>query len=240
MSETPLFTVLICSTVYLLSGCASVAPSTHEQTPNDPWQTINRPIFGFNRDVDRAILKPIAQGYQKITPEPVNRGISHFFNNLHDVTSAVNHLLQFKLYRASSDVSRVAINSTVGALGFFDVATNIGIPSYNEDFGQTLGYWGLSAGPYMVLPFLGPSSLRDSLGLIGDYWLDPSTYLAHDNSYRALQAVRIIDQRADTLKMSAIFDQAALDPYSLARDTYLQQREHQVHDGTLPSSESTW
>ena len=152
-----------------LAGCAT-GP---DADPKDPLEDYNRAAYSFNELLDRALLTPLAQGYNAITPAPVDKSVTNFFDNLRDVRSAINNLLQFKIGRAFSDVGRVAVNSTVGILGLMDVASNMNLPSYKEDFGQTLGVWGFDSGPFIVLPLLGPSSGRDSIGLVADWFTDP-------------------------------------------------------------------
>jgi len=218
--------------VVFISGCGSVPKEYRD--PRDPWQGYNRAMFRFNTDVDNAFIKPAAKGYRYITPEPVDRGVTNFFNNIADVTSLVNNALQFKLFRAGSDVGRVAVNSTVGLGGLFDVASNIGLPSYKEDFGQTLGYWGFSAGPYFVMPIVGPSSLRDTVGFAGDIVVDPFFSIEQNQIYWGFIALRIIDRRADLLEAGEILEGAAIDPYAFVRDAYLQRRRSQVYDGNPP------
>jgi len=216
----------------LVSGCASV-PNEYRD-PQDPLESYNRGMYAFNEAADAAVFKPIAKGYKAIVPEPVDRGITNFFNNIADVTSAVNNLLQFKLSRAGSDVGRLAVNTTVGMLGFFDVATNMGLPSYKEDFGQTLGYWGGEPSPYLVLPFLGPSTLRDTIGLGGDVLTSPLFNLDMDRVYWGLVGLDVVDKRADLLKAEKLLQEAALDPYVFVRDAYLQRRRDQIFDGNPP------
>lgn len=223
------------SVALLVCGCASNPDRVRD--PRDPLESYNRAVHRFNSDVDKAFLRPIAKGYQAITPEPVDRGITNFFNNIADVTSAVNNVLQFKMSRAGSDVGRLFINSTVGVLGFVDVATNVGLPSYKEDFGQTLGYWGLGPGAYFVLPLLGPSSIRDTIGLAGDVVTDPLFHLDDDTLIWGLVGLRLVDLRADLLTASQILDDAAIDPYVFLRDAYLQRRLTLVHDGHPPPVE---
>jgi phospholipid-binding lipoprotein MlaA len=218
-----------------VAGCSSVPKEYRD--PRDPWQPFNRAVFKFNTDFDNAFFKPAARAYQFITPEPVDRSITNFFGNIADVTSAVNNALQFKLSRAASDVTRVAVNSTAGILGLFDVASNVGLPSYKEDFGQTLGYWGLGPGPYFVMPILGPSSARDTVGFAGDIVVDPFFNLRKDEIYWSFIVVRAIDIRADLLTAGELVDQAAIDPYSFVRDAYLQRRESLVHDGDPPADD---
>lgn len=191
----------------------------------------------FNKGFDNVVMKPLAKGYQLITPAPVDRGITNFYNNIADVTSAVNNLLQFKLNRAGSDVGRIVVNSTVGILGFFDVATNVGLPSYKEDFGQTLGYWGMKSGPYFVIPLLGPSSVRDTVGLAGDIAVDPFFSLEKNEIYWGFIALRLIDRRADLLTAGELLEEAAVDPYIFLRDAYLQRRRNLVFDGNPPGDD---
>jgi len=224
----------------LIAGCASVPG---EPDPRDPLESYNRAMYKFNQVVDDAILKPVAKGYKAITPKPVDRGITNFFKNLADVTSALNNLFQFKLSRAGSDVGRLAVNTTIGVLGFFDVATNIGLPSYKEDFGQTFGYWGDDSSPYLVLPFLGLSTIRDTIGLGCDMAVNPLFYTFYnDNRHFAwgLVALDVTDTRADLLTASDILKEAAVDPYAFTRDAYLQHRRNKIFDGNPPEEEDDW
>jgi phospholipid-binding lipoprotein MlaA len=216
----------------VIGGCSSTPDEYRD--PRDPLETYNRGMHRFNTEIDDAVLKPVAKGYQAITPEPLDRGITNFFNNIADVNSAVNNLLQFKLSRFGSDVGRLAMNSTVGILGFFDVATNMGLPSYKEDFGQTLGYWGAEPSPYLVLPLLGPSTLRDTVGKVGDIAVDPFFSVEKNTIYWGFIALRVVDTRADLLQATKILEQAAVDPYTFMRDAYLQRRRNQIFDGNPP------
>ena len=213
-----------------LAGCAT-GP---DRDPRDPLEPFNRAAYSFNEMVDRIVLEPLAQGYQAITPAPVDKGVTNFFNNLADLRSAVNNLLQFKIGRAFSDVGRFAVNSTVGFLGLMDVASNMDLPRYNEDFGQTLGVWGVGSGPYIVLPFFGPSSGRDGVGVVVDWFTDPVMLVEDDAVRWGLRGLKLIDTRADLLGASRVLDQAALDPYAFVRDAYLQQRQSAVYDGNPP------
>ena len=232
MSMSGLRNICLLLLLALVGGCASV-PGEYRD-PRDPLESYNRGMYRFNRAVDHAVLKPIAKGYKAIAPAPVDRGITNFFNNIADVTSAVNNLLQFKLSRAGSDVGRLAVNTTVGILGFFDVATNMGLPSYKEDFGQTLGYWGGEPSPYLILPLLGPSTLRDTIGLGGDVLTSPLFNLSENRVLWGLVAVDVVDTRADLLTAGTILEEAALDPYLFIRDAYLQRRRDQIFDGHPP------
>ena len=225
------FLVFMFTTVFL-GGCATIDEEYRD--PRDPYESFNRAMYNFNDGLDRVLMKPLGKGYKAITPAPVDRGITNFFSNLNDVVSAVNNLLQFKLTRAASDVGRVLVNTTLGILGFMDVASNMNLPKYGEDFGQTLGAWGMDPGPYIVLPFFGPSSGRDAVGLVVDWYTDPIYYLEPDSHRYWTYALRAVDRRADLLGASNVFEQAALDPYEFMRDAYLQKRNNDVHDGNPP------
>jgi phospholipid-binding lipoprotein MlaA len=215
----------------LLGGCASTG------NPRDPLEPLNRGIYQFNDGVDKVLIKPAAEFYRFAIPEFMRTGVSNFFSNLNDVIVALNSLLQGKLTQAGSDAARLIVNSTVGLLGLFDVATEIGLEKHNEDFGQTLGYWGIGDGPYLVLPLLGPSSARDAVGWFGDYYAWPITYLEPDRHRNILIALRFVTARADLLEASRILETAALDPYEFVRDAYLQRRRNLVYDGKPPPDE---
>ncbi len=221
----------VVATTFLLSACAT---TQHQTEVNDPLEGYNRVMHAFNDTVDENVLKPVSQGYDTIMPTPIRHGVNNFFNNLNDITVIINDLLQFKFTQAFEDTSRFAINSTVGLVGLIDVATDLGYKKNDEDFGQTLGAWGTGTGPYLVLPFLGPSNTRDTLGLVGDYFSDPVTYVTGPDARNPLLAVRIIDDRADLLKAEKVLDEAAIDEYSYIRDAYLQRRQSLVHDGNAP------
>ena len=225
--------VVLCGAVslVLLGGCAGTG------NPRDPLEPINRGIYQFNDGVDKVLIKPAAEFYRFAIPEFMRTGVSNFFSNLNDVIVALNSLLQGKLTQAGSDAARLIVNSTVGLLGLFDVATGIGLEKHNEDFGQTLGYWGIGDGPYLVLPLIGPSSARDTVGWVGDYYTWPVTYVEHDRERNILIAVRFVTARADLLEASRILETAALDPYEFVRDAYLQRRRNLVYDGKPPPDE---
>lgn len=196
----------------------------------DPLEGFNRAIFSFNEGLDRMIVKPLTQGYQFVMPDVAEQGVSNFFSNLGDIGTFANNLLQGKVKEAGQDLSRVVINSTIGILGLFDVASDMNIPKHDEDFGQTLGVWGFESGPYLVLPVFGPSSIRDGIGRIGDYQVDPLPTVEDDESRMALGVLRVIDKRAELLKAEEII---AGDRYAFIRDAYLQRREFQVSDGAV-------
>lgn len=217
---------LVC--VALLSGCASTG------NPRDPLEPINRGIYHFNDGVDNLLFKPAAEVYRGVLPQFARTGVSNFFANINDVIIALNNLLQGKFLNAVSDVGRIAVNTTAGLLGVIDVATEIGLEKHNEDFGQTLGYWGLGDGPYLVLPFLGPSSLRDAFGTFVDFKTDPITYVDPSRDRNILWGTRFVNRRSELLETSKILETAALDPYEFLRDAYLQRRRTLVYDGAPP------
>ncbi len=225
------FTILIIM-LSGMNGCATMG-----QNPDDPFEEFNRGVFTLNKDIDAMVMKPIAEVYQTVTPEPVNQGISNFFNNLDDIMVVANDLLQFKFKQAASDSGRFLVNSTIGLLGFVDFATDLGLPKHDEDFGQTLGYWGIESSPYLVLPFLGPSTVRDVAGRGVDIWLDPTMYIDNNDIVLGIDAVKFMDLRADLMAAEQVLDAAALDPYTFMRDAYLQRRNYLVHDGNPPQNQ---
>lgn len=220
--------------IVLLSGCAT----TQHNNEQDPWEGYNRAMYKFNDSVDKAVLKPVAKGYDFIVPEPISWGISNFFSNLNDITVAVNSLLQGKFKQAGHDTGRFLLNSTVGVFGIFDVASHAGRQKNNEDFGQTLGAWGFDSGPYVVLPFMGPRTIRDTFGLVGDIYTDPVTYVSGDDARIAISALRLIDLRASLLGSSSVLETATDDEYAYIRDAYLQRRQFLVHDGNPPNQDN--
>lgn len=212
----------------LVGGCATSG------NQKDPIEGFNRAMFAFNEGLDTVLIKPIAQGYDAVLPTPVRTGITNFFGNLADLFIGVNNLLQGKPDQAVSDLGRVAINSTIGILGLFDVATEAGLEKHEEDFGQTFGRWGMGDGAYVVLPVFGPRSVRDTAGLVLDMAVDPVANIDHVPSRNTLTALRLIDTRADLLPADKVIAEAALDKYSYVRDGYLQRRRNLVHDGNPP------
>ncbi len=210
-----------------VTGCASVPGG-----PDDPLEGFNRGVYAFNRDLDRALFKPVAEGYRALTPDPIEDAVRNFFANLRDAITAANSLLQLKLTRALEDAARVTFNTTLGLGGLIDLASDLGLERHDEDFGQTLGYWGIDSGPYLVLPILGPSSIRDGLGKLVDLaLLDPLRELDDVAARNALYVGRGIDARAGLLKGERVLEQAALDEYSFVRDAYLQRRRYLIRDG---------
>ncbi|GMR07945.1 MAG: hypothetical protein BMS9Abin26_0950 [Gammaproteobacteria bacterium] len=223
--------IIVIAVILISSGCASV-PGPKD--PNDPLESFNRAMYSFNDGLDRAILKPVSRGYNYILPAPVNKGVTNFFGNINDVVVIFNDLLQFKFSQAAHDTARVFFNTTIGLLGVLDVSSGMDLPKHNEDFGQTLGYWGVGKGAYVVWPFFGPSTIRDTGGDIVDYFVDPINRVhPHEDRYW-LMALETVDKRADLLSASKILEEAALDPYLFLRDAYLQRRNSLIHDGNLP------
>ena len=210
------------------------AGAAQAQNANDPLEGWNRAVFGFNEGLDATVLKPVATGYKTVVPELVRNGVSNVFSNIGDGWSAINQLLQGKPVAAAQMTMRVATNTLFGIAGLFDVASDLGIERQQEDFGQTLGRWGLPAGPYFVLPLLGPSSLRDTAALPIDLQWRPAA-LSNDSATRiGLSTLQLIDVRANLLGASRIVDDIALDKYVFVRDGYLSRRRSLVYDGDPP------
>lgn len=221
----------------LFSGCATVSPQP-EESNIDPWEGFNRGVYKFNEKFDRYLMKPVAKGYDKVVPGDVDRGITNFFSNLDDVLVILNDLFQLKFGQAAHDVSRFMWNSTVGVFGLFDVATPLGLEKHDEDFGQTLGYWGLEPGPYLVLPFFGPSNVRDGVGRLSDWQLDPTfNWFEPESTQWGLFVLDKVDARSDLLRTTRMLEAGALDPYVFTRDFYLQYRQNLVYDGNPPQTE---
>ncbi len=213
-----------------LTGCAT------NGDPSDPLEPMNRGIHSFNEAVDKAVIKPVAVGYEKVLPGPAKTGIRNFFSNLGDITIVANDVLQLKLEQGTSDLLRLAINSTIGFFGLLDVSSEMGLRKHEEDFGQTLGRWGVGTGPYLVLPFLGPSDFRDTAGYVVDTEYTDVVRKYHDVSTRnPTLALRLISRRAELLDAQATVETAALDNYEFTRDFYLERRRSLVYDGKPPA-----
>jgi phospholipid-binding lipoprotein MlaA len=221
--------LLAFAVVLLVSGCAT----TGKTEMNDPWEGMNRGIYEFNDSLDVAVVKPVAQQYNKL-PAFAREGVTNFFGNLDDVATSLNNVLQGKPVDGVSDLARVVVNSVFGVFGLWDVATPLGLEKHSEDFGQTLAVWGVNSGPYLVIPFLGPSTVRDAPARL----VDPGWYLGHklDNATLSwsLWAVNELQIRASLLKAGEILDTAALDKYSFIRDAWFQRRRSMVYDGNPP------
>ena len=213
-----------------LAGCAT----TGERDPKDPWEGFNRGSFAFNEKLDAAVLKPVATGYVKVVPGFAREGVNNFFDNLEDVGTGLNNFLQGKPKEGASDLGRFAVNTVLGVFGLWDIATPLGLEKHYEDFGQTLGVWGVRSGPYLVIPLLGPSSARDAPAKI----VDPSWYYstAIDNNpiYWSLWGLDKVRIRANLFQSEKVLDEAALDKYTFLRDAWLQRRRSMVFDGNPP------
>jgi len=225
--------ILLFTLVSVLAGCAALPPG-RTPDPHDPFERYNRAAFSFNDVVDRAVLKPVSQAYRAVTPVLLQRGIANFFGNLSDVPTALNDILQGKPKMAATHVGRFAVNSTFGLLGIFDIATPMGMSRQREDFGQTLGTWGFGSGPYLVLPILGPSSVRDTFGTAIDIGLDPLIHVKDGDWRLGLVGLRVIQQRAALLDPEKTLKSIELDPYLFIRDAYLSRRRNNVYDGNPP------
>jgi phospholipid-binding lipoprotein MlaA len=241
--------LLLCLAVLGSYGCAS-APmqdgrmessaagnQVEARDDRDPLEGLNRAVFVFNDKLDRYVLKPVAKGYRFITPSFVRRGVSNFFSNLYDPANMVNNMLQGKFAEGASDFGRFMFNSTIGVFGLFDVATPLGLEKHDEDFGQTLGVWGVGEGPYLVLPVLGSSTLRDGSGRVADQFLYPQTYMEQRSTAGKLLLGEVISRREQLLDASDILDQAAgEDPYVFVREAFRQRRQSLIYDGNPPAA----
>ena len=226
---------LALATSLLLVGCAS-APTAN---PKDPWESMNRSVASFNDKLDDNVLKPVATGYRNVVPDLIQTGVRNVFNNFADMWSTVNNLLQLKPLNTAESLGRVIVNTVFGIYGIFDVATYIKLERHPEDFGQTLGYWGVPSGPYLVLPLLGPSTLRDGASLPVDFAVSPTQYIDDIPTRNQVFALRLVSKRAELLKSGNMLEQASIDKYSFTRDAYLQYRRSQIYDGNPPDEEDT-
>ena len=224
--------------ILALLSTTSCATYSANQAVHDPWEGYNRKMYAFNDAVDRYALKPVAKGYKSITPDLLEVGISNFFSNIDDVVVTINDLLQGKFIQALQDSGRFLLNSTVGIGGLFDVASRVGLPKHHEDFGQTLGKWGVAEGPFVVLPFLGPATLRSTAGRVGDMPMDPMSYATPNNARYGLVGAELLNTRAQLLGASGILD-SAFDPYLLLRDLYVKNRRNLTYDGELKPENGT-
>ncbi len=234
LKQTVLKKIMMLS-IILMTGCATTAQN-ERVAKIDPFEPMNRAVFTFNEKADDYVIKPLAEAYKFVLPEFVRTGVTNFFSNINDVLIAANNLLQGKPTDAASDIGRFLIHSTIGVLGLFDVATDMGLDKNREDFGQTLGVWGISDGPYVVLPFFGASNIRDTVGLVVDIETDfmINTNKLNSDEKIAVNALRVINRRADLLDAGQLLEDAAFDKYSFVRDGYLQRRRSQIYDGNPP------
>jgi phospholipid-binding lipoprotein MlaA len=225
----------LCLLGIALGGCAT----THGAAdPRDPLESVNRATYQLNDTLDKYALKPVAQGYNAVLPQGVRNCVSNVFGNIADLSTAANNLLEGNGADAVSDACRVAINSTVGVLGCFDVAAGMGFEKHRKDFGITLGVWGVPPGPYIVLPFFGPSDARDTVGLVGDLYSDPVGYVYPVWQRNTAEGVRIIELRASFIDAGNLLQGAALDEYVFVRDGYLTRRRFQIYNGNPPDEDT--
>jgi phospholipid-binding lipoprotein MlaA len=211
------------------AGCSTVATD-----PRDPFEGFNRAMYAFNDGLDQVAVKPVSRAYKAVAPEPLRGMVRNFFANIDDVFNGANNMLQGKLLDGWTDWFRVVVNTTFGVLGINDVASDMGLEKHNEDFGQTFAVWGVGDGPYLMLPFFGPYTLRDSGGLIFDWELDPVVRARPIALRNSLIATRFVSKRTDLLDASRVMEEAALDRYTFLRDAYLQRRRSLIYDGNPP------
>lgn len=226
----------LAASALVLAGCSTLTP----RLTGDPLEPVNRGVFTFNEALDRTILVPVSTAYRDITPSPVRTGIGNFFHNFQDAWSAVNLLLQGRPGDAGSDFMRFGINTVFGLAGFIDWAEPLGLERHDEDLGQTLGKWGVGPGPYLVLPLLGPSTLRDVTDVPFALQISPDQ-LVHDSLVlNGMAAVRVVNARANLLGATQVIDEIALDKYQFIRDAYLQRRRNLIYDGNPPDEEDPY
>ncbi|MFK7815282.1 MAG: VacJ family lipoprotein [Gammaproteobacteria bacterium] len=226
--------------IALLSGGCATSPN-YEADARDPWQGFNRSVYSFNNALDQAFLVPAAASYRAVTPDIAEKGVHNFFSNLGDVGVAFNNTLQFKFLDAASDLGRIVVNSTIGLLGIMDVASRMGLEKHDEDFGQTLGYWGMGSGPYVMLPFLGPSNLRDGPGRVVDSIIYPPNWADIKSSERnGLFAMRLVNLRAELMVTEEKAKELSRDRYVFIRDAYLDNREFKVNDGQVSADDGLY
>jgi len=221
---------LACAT-FLMVGCAAI-PAGVEPSPNDPWEPFNRSVFEFNENLDTYLLKPVVTGYRFVLPEFVREGIYNFFSNYNDIYTALNNLLQGRPSYAFNDLMRVVVNTTFGLGGLIDMATPGGLEKHKEDWGQTFGVWGIPSGPYVVLPFFGPSSVRDTFGTAADLESDYLfKYVKNIGVRNSVTGLRIVNTRNTYYEAGDLLEGAAIDKYSFMRDAYIQRRQYQITEG---------
>ena len=223
--------IVLLGLVGAMVGCASI-PAGVAPSPHDPWEPFNRSVFEFNEGLDAYLLKPVVAGYRFVLPEFVRDGIYNFFSNYSDIYTALQNLLQGKPDYAFSDLMRVVVNTTFGLGGLIDMATPGGLPKHKEDWGQTFGVWGIPSGPYVVLPFFGPSNVRDTFGTAADLESDYLFRLLPDVALRnSLTGLRVVNARNTYYEAGDLLDGAAIDKYSFVRDAYIQRRQYQINEG---------
>jgi len=211
-----------------LFACANLGS---KGDPRDPFEGFNRGVYSFNEKLDETVINRLARFYQTITPDVLNTSITNFFSNVNDLVVVVNDFLQFKVKQAFSDLTRMVFNSTLGIGGLFDVSSNMGFPKHNEDFGQTLAKWGFGPGPYLVVPVIGPSTVRDAAGYaIAATLVSPISYIPDTPTYYGVMAINYVDFKADLLSAERLLQEAAVDKYEFTKNAYFEQRDNLIHD----------
>lgn len=229
MTQRNQFLMLSLSMLFMMTGCSKTNPH-----PNDPLEGLNREIYGFNRALDKGVLRPVAYAYYKYTPKITQAGVHNFFGNLDAVPTVANDLLQYKVAYAAHDASRFLINSTLGLGGFLDVAQELGLEKRSEDFGQTLYHWGVEESPYLVLPIIGPTTIRDAAGIAVDTAFTPYAYIESDEWRYGFRAMELLDIRANLLRNENVLEAVGVDEYAFVRNAYLQRRTFSAYDGLVP------
>ena len=227
-ASAPVAALMLALAIGSLQGCATHA-GVRGDNPRDPFEPFNRHVTDFNEGLDRVLLRPTATLYREKVPPLMRTGVSNFFGNLSDAWSAINALLQFRLHDAEENLARFHLNTMFGVFGIFDIASDLNIERHREDFGQTLGRWGVPAGPYVVLPLFGPSTLRDTIAMPVDRRYDPVSFIDPAGTRTARYALRVVDVRSNLLRVSNVLEEAALDRYSFTRDAYLQKRRAEIY-----------
>jgi len=228
-----ILSLMTCVLAFALGGCATLPSGKPD--PSDRFERANRSVYAFNRAFDHAVVRPVARTYVKITPAPVRSSISNFFTNLDYPATIVNDFLQGKIHDGLSDVGRFGVNTVIGIGGLFDPASHWGMEKHNEDFGLTLARWGLHSGPYLMLPFLGPATVRDAPARIADRFLTPLTYLNNTGVNVGVFVAKGVQSRAEVLNLDPMIE-SAFDPYAFVRSAWLQRREYQIHNGKIPET----
>jgi phospholipid-binding lipoprotein MlaA len=222
----------------ILSGCATYSSNSFSDS-SDPWQAVNKPVFAMNDAIDSVLFKPLARGYDAVTPMPIKTGVTNFFSNLNEIDNAINNLFQGKPKQFATSIGRLTVNTTIGIGGIFDVASYMGLTHAPEDFGQTIGMLGAGSGPYVILPLLGSSSVRDIPGRILSMYVNPLAWLDDVSFRNTMVGINAIDTRSNLLAKEDIASEISKDKYTLYRDAYLEEREFQISDGNINDSDLT-
>lgn len=225
--------LLVVLAIVLVSGCAASSGLNSDSNPADPWESLNRKVYGLNKAIDKVIAKPITTGYKAITPDFVETGVTNIFQNLEDVPNSVNNLLQGKPTDSISDLARFIVNSTLGIVGLWDPASSMGLDKHDEDFGQTLAVWGVSSGPYVMLPILGPYTLRGTIGVVVDPEFGVLNEIDNVRTRNQIRLLKLIDRRAAFIALEEQL-KSATDEYAFVREVYLQNRQFKIYDGDIP------